>query len=123
MVPSTSIIVSVSSLPAGKTLQASNVMQRPDNPRVPFLFRIFLDIADAIRRFRAWRWGVEYEYFFLRPNREDLDELREWVENGKVRCVIGGRAGLRDSQGLRDMCSRVYSGKGGVGKMVIDVVE
>lgn len=78
---------------------------------------------DAIRRFRAWRWGVEYEYFFLNSNREDLDDLREWVESGKVRSVVGGRVRMKDLDGVREMCRGVYKGRGGIGKMVIDVVE
>lgn len=72
---------------------------------------------------RAWRWGVEYEYFFLEPNGGDLDRLAGWVEQGKVRAVVGRVVDFRDVEGVREACEEVYSGRGGIGKAVIEVVR
>lgn len=123
MVPSTSIIVSISTLPSGTTLQASNVMQRPDNPQLPFFFRIFLDIGDAFRKFRASRWSVDYEYFFLNPNAEDLESLSQYVKEKKLRPVVGSRLDFHDIAKVREACWQAYNGKGGLGKAVIEVVH
>lgn len=98
-------------------------MKRPDNPRVPFLFRTALDIGDAVRRLRAWRWGVAYEYFFLQPNGEDLEELARYVGEGKLRAVVGTTVDFRDIEKVREACWQVYNGKGGIGKAVIEIVN
>lgn len=123
MVPSTSMIVSISTTPSASTLQTSSVMRRPDNPRIPFAGRVFLDAADAVRRLRAWRWGVTYMYHFLDPNREDLDTLSGYVENGKVKPVVGARVDMRDIKVVREACDQTYKGKGGLGKTVFEVIQ
>jgi hypothetical protein len=60
---------------------------------------------------------------FLESSHEDLDLLRGLVEEGKLRTVVGTTASLRDVEAVRDACQVVYSGKGGLGKTVIKVVE
>ncbi|KAF5633819.1 serine threonine kinase [Fusarium tjaetaba] len=123
MVPSTGMIVSISTAPSASTLQASSVMRQPDNPRIPFAGRVFLDAADAIRRLRAWRWGVTYMYHFLDPNREDLDKLTGYVESGKVKPVVGAKIDMRDIKAVREACDQTYKGKGGLGKTVFEVIR
>ncbi len=123
MVPSTSSIVSISTTPSATTLQASSVMQRPDNPRIPLFGRIFLNAADALRRLRAWRWGVTYMYWFLEPNNEDLDTLTGYVEEGKLVPVVGARVDMRDINKVREACQLTYKGKGGLGKTVLEITQ
>ncbi|RBQ78902.1 hypothetical protein FVER14953_00089 [Fusarium verticillioides] len=123
MVPSTGMIVSISTTPSASTLQASSVMRRPDNPRIPFAGRVFLDAADAIRRLRAWRWGVTYMYHFLDPNQEDLEKLTGYVESGKVKPIVGAKVDMRDIKAVREACDQSYNGKGGLGKTVFEVIK
>ncbi|PHH91698.1 hypothetical protein CDD83_10615 [Cordyceps sp. RAO-2017] len=122
MVPSTSIVVSISTKPSATTLQASSVMQRPDNPRIPWFGRLFLNAGDLIRRLRAWRWGVEYMYWFLDPNKDDLNALTGYVEEGKLVPVVGTRVNMSDLDKMRAACEMVYKGKGGLGKTVFDIL-
>jgi len=110
-------------MPSGDVLQNSPLMRRPDRPQLPWLARIGLNVADFIRRARARRWRVEYEYFFLEPNREDLETLSNHVEQGKVVPVIGSRVLLQDIEQVREACGLVYKGKGGIGKTVVEVVR
>jgi NADPH:quinone reductase-like Zn-dependent oxidoreductase len=98
-------------------------MRRPDNPRIPFAGRVFLDAADVISRLRAWRWGVTYMYHFLDPNREDLDALTGYVENGNVKPVVGAMVDMRDLKAVREACDQTYKGKGGLGKTVFEVIK
>ena len=121
MVPSTSMVVSISTTPSGTTLQHSSVMQRPDNPQLPLLGWLYLNAVDGLRRLRAWRWAVEYMYWFLEPSGEDLDTLRGYVEEGKVVPVVGARVDMRDIEKVREACGVVYNGKGGLGKTVLEV--
>ncbi|KAM5386592.1 hypothetical protein ACJZ2D_000555 [Fusarium nematophilum] len=122
MVPSTGLIVSISTQPSGAQLQQSSVMRRPDNPRLPWYGCMVLNALDTYRRARARRWGVAYEYLFLDPNATDLATLSQYVEEGKVVPVVGTRVNIRDIDQVREACGMVYRGKGGVGKTVIEVV-
>ncbi|KIW36912.1 uncharacterized protein PV06_10816 [Exophiala oligosperma] len=122
MTPSTSFIASIATMPSGDVLQNSPLMRRPDKPQLPWLARISLNIADFIRRARARRWRVEYEYFFLEPNGEDLETLSSHVEQGKVVPVVGSRVPMQDIEQIREACGLVYKGKGGIGKTVIEMV-
>lgn len=123
MVPSTGSVVSISTTPSAATLQASSVMRRPDNPRIPLVGRAFLDAADALRRLRAWRWGVTYMYWFLEPNKEDLETLAGYVEEGKLVPVVGTRVDMRDINKVREACEVIHKGKGGLGKTVFEITQ
>ncbi|EPE06508.1 alcohol dehydrogenase [Ophiostoma piceae UAMH 11346] len=120
MTPKTSMIVSIATAPSGSTLQASGVMQRPDKPRLPLVGLLFLNAGDAVRRVRAWRWGVEYLYLFMEPSGENLKQLAGYVDEGKLRPVVGSRVDIRDIKAVRDACMQVYKGKGGIGKAVLE---
>lgn len=98
-------------------------MQLPNEPALSLPIRLGLNLMDCTRRFRARRYGVTYSYMFLESSHEDLDLLRGLVEEGKLRTVVGTTVSLRDVEAVRDACQVVYSGKGGLGKTVIKVVE
>ncbi|ETN40199.1 uncharacterized protein HMPREF1541_04475 [Cyphellophora europaea CBS 101466] len=124
MVPHTSRIVSISTSPSGAQLQECQMMKRPHGlppVQVPSWVRMTLNVTDGVRQLRAKRWGVEYGYLFLEPNGEDLRTLSGYVAEGKLRPVVGRRVDLRDLEGVREACSTVYGGKGGVGKVVVNV--
>ena len=123
MTPSTGLIISISTLPSGDQLQDSSFFHRPDNPQLPWIARVFLNVVNAISKFRASRWAVEYEYLFLESNAEDLDLMSTWVEEQKVNPVVGSRTDLRDIERVRATCDLVYKGKSGLGKAVIDVIR
>lgn len=123
VVKDTGMVVSISTMPSGATLQNSGVMDVPGKPRLPVAMRVFLDAADGIRRLKAWRHGVEYKYLFLDPNGKDLALLKEQVEAGHVRPIVGLTADLHDIEKVREACWQTYKGKGGLGKTVFEVVK
>lgn len=96
-------------------------MDLPHRPTVPTPFWFALNVLDQVRRYRAQRYGVEYSYMFLDSNGKDLDELRNHVEDGKLKTVVGMVAEIHDVESVRNACNVVYSGKGGIGKSVIRV--
>lgn len=123
MRPKTGCIISVSTVPSGDQLQASSLMQLPHRPVLPLPIKFALNLMDSIRKFRARRYGVTYSYMFLESSGKDLDELRDLVESGKLRTVVGTMASLRDIKAVQEACQVVYSGRGGLGKVVIKVVD
>lgn len=117
------MIISISTQPSGDQLQAASVMKRKDNPTLPFLARNLLNLLDTVRRYRARRWNVQYEYLFLDPNGKDLRTIAEFVDAGKLVPVIGATVDLRDIEQLKQAAGAVHSGKGGIGKTVISVIK
>lgn len=99
------------------------MMQQPHRPVVPLPMRFVLDLMDGFRKLRAWRYGVCYSYMFLESNGKDLDHLRELVEAAKLRTVVGTTANLKELKDVQDLCQVVYSGRGGLGKAVVKVIE
>jgi NADPH:quinone reductase-like Zn-dependent oxidoreductase len=123
MKPQSGCIVSVSTMPSGTQLQDSSIMDLPHKPTVPLAFKTALNLMDCVRKLRARRYGVEYTYMFLESSGQDLDELRKYVEDGRLRTVVGTTVELSDISAVQNACQVVYDGKGGLGKMVIKVAN
>ncbi|KAG5996442.1 hypothetical protein E4U43_002854 [Claviceps pusilla] len=113
MVPETGLIISIATTPSGTQMQSS-----PELGDVPFVVSAVLDALDSVRRWRARRWKVQYEYLFLKPNSQDLDELRTHVDDGKVKSVVGLTVPLKDIELVKKAAMTSYQGKGGIGKTV-----
>ncbi|KAJ5520455.1 hypothetical protein N7463_000908 [Penicillium fimorum] len=121
--PKSGCILSVATMPSGNQLQESSMMDLPDRPRIPIALRMVLNAFDCVRKLRAWRYGVEYSYMFLESSGQDLDELRRYVEEHRLRTVVGHTVELSDLEAVRAACQIVYSGKGGFGKVVVKVAN
>lgn len=108
-------IVSVSTVPSGKLAKEKMLLD------IPMILKVILDVVDWF--FRTWAgWkGVRYSYLHLEGNTEDLERLARWVDEGKVRPVVGMQVKLEDIEGVRKGCQQLFDGKGGVGKFVVDV--
>ena len=123
MKPKTSSIVSIATMSSGTELQQWDAFQTPSRPTVPIYVRIPLNLADSFRKMRARRYGVDYSYMFLEAIGKDLDVLRDYVEKGQLRTIIGETADFRDIESVRKACQVVYDAKGGMGKVVIKVAN
>lgn len=121
------MIVSISSTPSGSVIQATLAHQTPENTptrKVPFLIKTFLDASDAVRRFQAKRGGVgDYQFLFVAENGEELEELKGYVEAGKLKPVVGSTVDVRDIEKLRQACNLTNQGKGPVGKTVLEIIK
>lgn len=123
MKPQSGCIISVATMPSGTQLQNSSLLDLPHKPTIPFAFRTALNLMDCVRKLRARRYGLEYSYMFLESSGQDLDELRAHVEEGRLRTVVGTSVQLSDMKAVQSACQIVYSGKGGLGKVVVKVSE
>lgn len=121
MRPGSSRIISVSTLPSGNQLQASPLLELAPRPTIPFPIRMGLNLLDQVRKFRARRYKTEYSYLFLKATGKDLDELRQYIEDGRLRTVVGTVVDIRDTEAVQKACEVVYSGQGGLGKLVISI--
>lgn len=117
MKPNTGRILSISSSPRGEMLKIHF-------PLAPAWIRWPLNIIYSVVKWRAeWYWGLNsYEVHLTVTNPGDLERLGDWIEQGKIRAVIGRVAQLDNLEAVREGCEILASGKGGVGKFVVQVV-
>lgn len=109
------VIKSISTLPSGKE------SKRTLFPDMPWYLVHAFDLVNAFYRWRVGRFRARYSYYTLEANAEGLDEMARYVEEGKVRVVIGKEVELEDIEAVRKGCQEIYKGKGGVGKFVIKI--
>ncbi len=108
------VIVSISTVPSGDQMAKGA-------PDMPSFFRIVLNLVDWYYRWQARRSGVRYSYIFMSPDAKGLNDFATWVEEGKIKPVVGRTARLSDIDAVRKGCQEVYDGKGGIGKFVIEI--
>jgi NADPH:quinone reductase-like Zn-dependent oxidoreductase len=108
------VIVSVSMGPNGTDFKKKN-------PAIPSYIAWILNVLDwVLRTYTRW-YGVEYKALVLEGNAKDLERLRGWVEEGKVKPIVGSVVKLSDMEGVRKGCQQILDGKGGVGKFVVEI--
>jgi NADPH:quinone reductase-like Zn-dependent oxidoreductase len=111
------VVLSISSLPFGTELK------RDMTPDMPGWLRVVLDkVYGGFQRYVSWRYGgVKYYYMLMHGDREGLENLAKWVEEGKLKIVVGETKKLEDLEGVRKAAGTVFDAKGGVGKFVVEV--
>lgn len=110
------LVVSISTLPSG------SLMKKMGSEALPWYLSFFMDAADWILRSWTSFRGVGYQYLLLEGNARDLGRLSKWVEEGKLKPVVGRTAKMENIEDVRSGCQQILDGKGGVGKFVIEVV-
>jgi NADPH:quinone reductase-like Zn-dependent oxidoreductase len=124
LVKSEGVIVSVSMIPGGTATRERMerwMGDRKGEIKVSGLVTRVLDFADwVLRTWAQWK-GRRYSYLMMEPSGEDLEKLAGWIEEGKVRPIVGSEVKLEDVEGVRRGCRQIYDAKGGIGKFVIVV--
>lgn len=66
---------------------------------------------------------MEYLYIFLEPNAKDLETIGGYADEGKLKTVVGTKVDGRNIEDVRKACGTTYTGKGGIGKTVLEFVQ
>lgn len=119
MKPETSSIVSISGIPSGK--QANSVMVKEGGEPVPKMARMVLEGIFAYHCWRATRARTNYGYMFVNPNGNDLTTLAGLIRTGSLRPVVGSVVSFNNIEAVQAACKIVLSGKGGLGKAVMEL--
>jgi NADPH:quinone reductase-like Zn-dependent oxidoreductase len=91
-------------------------------PSIPLWGQIIFNIIDAYFKFRIqFLGGVQYENILQKPCKKDLQRIVTWVEEGKLKPVVGQTLKLEDIKGMRAVYARLATGKGGIGKVVVEI--
>jgi NADPH:quinone reductase-like Zn-dependent oxidoreductase len=109
--PKTGVVISIAAIPSGAAIATLF-------PQWPFYARYLVELGYQFYKWRVGRWSVAYDGIIMDIASEDLDRLRTWVDEGKVRPVVGKTVRLDDLEAVREGCNEVYKGHG-VGKTVI----
>ncbi|KAH6700657.1 chaperonin 10-like protein [Leptodontidium sp. MPI-SDFR-AT-0119] len=106
LIRSNGVIVTVSKLPAGDVIKLRLHSS-------PWILVVALNLINY----------VKYNYLWMKPDREGLEELASWVDGGKkVKLVVRRKSRLEDLEAVIDGCEEVFKGNSGLGKFVIEII-
>jgi NADPH:quinone reductase-like Zn-dependent oxidoreductase len=109
------VIVTISKTPSGDELKAKF-------KSAPWIMVALLNLVDGVNRWRASRHGVKYSYMWMNADGKGLEDLGTWVEEGKIKPLVGNIAQLEDMEAVKEGFEEVQKGKGGIGKFVIETL-
>ncbi|KAI8623749.1 alcohol dehydrogenase [Xylariaceae sp. FL1651] len=112
--PKRGVVVSISSVPHPRLL-------REVLPTAPFWVFWIAAVAQWYYAFKLRGTNIKYTFVSGNPGvREDMERVGELVARGKVKSVRR-EVELEDLPAVRKACEQVYTGKGGLGKLVIKI--
>ncbi|KAI1421523.1 alcohol dehydrogenase [Xylaria sp. FL1777] len=112
--PKKGVVISISSAPHPSLL-------REMLPTAPFWVFWLLTVAQWYYAFKLR--GTNIKYTFVSGNfgvREEAEQAGEFIATGKVKAVRR-LVDLEDIAAVRKGCEQVYTGKGGIGKLVVKI--
>jgi NADPH:quinone reductase-like Zn-dependent oxidoreductase len=109
------LVISITNPPSGTEI-------RKLTPDAPFWVYILLDFLNFLTSWRVERKGVKYTGMLTQvADGPSLEKIGNMLEKGTIKPLIGSRVKMGDIEAVRRSCSQVLSGKGGVGKLIIDL--
>lgn len=91
---------------------------------VPWWMKIPCDLGNFFYTKMAGFYGVTYGHYLVGvdPPGPQLDEIKRFVEEHKLKAVVGATAKLDEIEKIKAGCEPLFLGKGGLGKFVVEVV-
>jgi NADPH:quinone reductase-like Zn-dependent oxidoreductase len=59
----------------------------------------------------------------MKVHGKELESIKTWIEEGKIRPVVGKVLKFSNLDGIKEECTRISKKKGGVGKLVIEIIS
>ncbi|KAM5384483.1 hypothetical protein ACJZ2D_001519 [Fusarium nematophilum] len=116
--PQTGVLVSIASVPTSATMRT---MLGPE--KFPAWLGWLLNVAQLWYRWKLRGTSIKHEFVSGSPQvKEDMNVVASMVEGGKIRGVFTV-VDLDDVEEVRRACGRVATGKGGLGKLVINISD
>jgi NADPH:quinone reductase-like Zn-dependent oxidoreductase len=89
---------------------------------VPSFVQIFLNLVDTIIKWWFWRSQINYDSVLMKSDGKDLEQIKGWVEEGRIRPAVGKVLKFGNLEGIKEEGMRIMKGKGGVGKVVVSII-
>jgi NADPH:quinone reductase-like Zn-dependent oxidoreductase len=80
-----------------------------------------LDGAQAAVRWWIGRQDIKFDSVLMKADGDELEKIRGWVEEGKIKPVVGKVLSFDQLELIKEECERIRQGRGGLGKLVIDI--
>ena len=114
--PKTGVVISIASLPGKETLR-----EIIGADKFPVWLGLLLDVLQVLYWWKLLGTNIKYAMVSGSPNiREDMEKAGEIIALGKLKGVMTV-ADLDDVDKVRESCTAVLSGKGGLGTSVIRI--
>ncbi|KAK9450411.1 chaperonin 10-like protein [Limtongia smithiae] len=110
-------LITITGIPASSDI--SEAVAKP----LPWYVSSIISAAGSVSRYRAKRRGVTYKGILLHNYAGQLNKITEYVEEGKLKPVVGRVVDFADEKALKEAFAEVLSGKGLIGKTVIKFAE
>jgi len=92
-------------------------------PEIPLGIQFVLNLSYWYYSFRiVYLAGLQFEPVLQKPTREGMQTLTSWIEEGKLKPIVGKTLKLEDIAAIRKAYIQLSSGKGGIGKVVVEMV-
>lgn len=113
--PKTGTLMSITSIPSKETVK--EIL----GDRFRWWFAVVLSIARLYYKWKLMGTNLEHEMISGGPHiREDLEKAGEIIALGQVKPTIR-TVDLEDIEAVRKGCDEVFTGKGGLGKLVVRI--
>jgi NADPH:quinone reductase-like Zn-dependent oxidoreductase len=110
------VLLSIASLPRSE-------LAKKDMPGMPFWIGWFLNVVNWYYSWKLSGKNINYDFVFGAHRNGDLDKIGEWVEEKKLKAVVGKVVDFSNLKAMRDGCSEIITWTGTVGKFVIRLVS
>jgi NADPH:quinone reductase-like Zn-dependent oxidoreductase len=91
-------------------------------PEISVLVLFVISIKHWYYKFHIeFRSGLHFDGVLQKPNREGMQLVAKWAEEGNLKPIVGKMLKLKDIQGLREVCTQIGSKKGAIGKVVVEI--
>jgi NADPH:quinone reductase-like Zn-dependent oxidoreductase len=115
LVKPSGVFLSVATIPTPK-------LAKKEFGNLPWWLVLVMDIVNVYYNWKLRGKNINYTFIFGAVRNGDLERVGTWVEEGKLKPVVGKVVDLNDLNAIRDGCEQINKGIGGVGKMVVQIV-
>jgi NADPH:quinone reductase-like Zn-dependent oxidoreductase len=70
---------------------------------------------------RASRYGVRFDHIHTQMTDENAEKIARWVQEGKLKAIIGGTGDMTDLEFVKEALDTVGSTKGAIGRIIIRI--
>jgi NADPH:quinone reductase-like Zn-dependent oxidoreductase len=81
-----------------------------------------LDIQTGWKWLHAWWYGIYWQGTLQITNSLDLQKVAVWVDEGKLKPIVGRTVKLEDINAVREACVQMSSASRSIGKTVIEII-
>ncbi|KAH8700926.1 chaperonin 10-like protein [Talaromyces proteolyticus] len=104
------------------TIDSKSVKAAIPNLHIPLLVQLALDFRAGWKWLHAWWYGIYWQGTLQNANSPDLQRVAGWVDEGKLKPIVGRTVKFEDIKAVREACVQMSSASRSIGKTVIEII-